>query len=203
MFKKKFRPYTLFTLLVFLTLFTYAGNIGFEYDGIKIKTTNTQGKTEYFVVKRDIPEICKQVPINNEMVWTGFYANKKVPKECKSIYVHTTGKLLPIQLHDEIETYGELEVLAFMKQMQEDDTMMLVDARKEPWFDYRTIPGAVNLPFYHFKERDAFEFDQALVTLGVTTKKDDTFDFSAAKSIVIFCNGPWCSQSVVMIVNRE
>ena len=26
-----------------------------------------------------------------------------------------------------------------------------------------------------------------------------SFDFSKAKTIAIFCNGPWCSQSVAMI----
>ena len=29
--------------------------------------------------------------------------------------------------------------------------------------------------------------------------EDDTLDFSKAKTLAIFCNGPWCSQSVAMI----
>lgn len=184
-----------------LTSLALSGNTGFEYEGITIKTIDANGKVNPIVVKRDIPEECKKVPINNTMVWTGSYANAKVPEACKSTYVHTTGKLLPMQLHEDITTYGELEVLAFMKQMQTDDSMMLIDGRKKGWYDYRTIPGAVNMPFYHFKERESFEFEfeHALRTLGVFINDDDTLDFNKAKTIVIFCNGPWCSQSVAMI----
>jgi rhodanese-related sulfurtransferase len=35
--------------------------------------------------------------------------------------------------------------------------------------------------------------------LGVKINEDDTFDFSQVKTIVVFCNGPWCSQSVALI----
>ena len=174
---------------------------GFEYEGIAIKTVNASGKIRDLVVKRDIPEACKKVPINNMMVWTGNYAHQKVPDVCKSTYVHTTGKLLPMQLHDEIDTYGELEVLAFMKHMQRDDSMLLIDGRKQEWYDYRTIPGAINMPFHHFKERESFEFEfeHELRILGVKTNTDESLNFSKVKTIVIFCNGPWCSQSVAMI----
>ena len=176
-------------------------NIAFEYGGITIKTIDTNGKVKPIVVKRDIPEECKKVPINNTMVWTGNYANIKVPETCKSTYVHTTGKLLPMHLHEDITTYGELEVLAFMKHMQNDNSMLLIDGRKQGWYDYRTIPGAINLPFHHFKERESFEFEfeHALRILGVKINQDDSLDFSKAKTITIFCNGPWCSQSVAMI----
>ena len=190
---------TILTSLIF-SLFIFA-NSGFEYSGIPIKVFGDKGKIENIIVKRDIPDVCRKLPINNDMVWTGNYANEKVPEACKSTYVHTTGKLLPIQLDEDIETYGELEVLAFMKEMQNDEMMLLVDGRKQEWFDYRTIPGAVNMPFHHFKERDAFEFEfeHDLLHLGVTIDKEDAYNFSKAKTIVIFCNGPWCSQSAAMI----
>jgi len=188
------------TSSLLLTSFIFA-NAGFEYAGIPIKVFNEKGKVENIIVKRDIPEVCKKLPINNDMVWTGNYANEKVPAACKSTYVHTTGKLLPMQLDEDVETYGELEVLAFMKEMQKNESMLLVDGRKQEWFDYRTIPGAINMPFHHFKERDAFEFEfeHDLLHLGVTITKDDEYDFAKAKTIVIFCNGPWCSQSTAMI----
>lgn len=193
--------YKMITLSLLFTSLTLAGNNGFEYEGISIKTLDSAGKIQYIMVKRDIPDVCQKVPINNEMVWTGNYASDKVPEVCKSTYMHTTGKLLPMYLHEDIETYGELEVLAFMKQMQKDDSMMLIDGRKEEWYDYRTIPGAVNMPFHHFKEREQFEFEfeHDLDTLGVKINKNETLDFAKAKTVVIFCNGSWCSQSVAMI----
>ena len=193
--------YKTITTSLLLASLTLSAKTGFEYDGITIKTIDTSGKVKPIVVKRDIPEECNKVPINNTMVWTGNYAHSKVPEACKSTYVHTTGKLLPMHLHEDITTYGELEVLAFMKHMQKDDSLMLIDGRKQEWYDYRTIPGAVNMPFHHFKERESFEFEfeHALRILGVVIHEDETLDFTKAKTITIFCNGPWCSQSVAMI----
>jgi rhodanese-related sulfurtransferase len=180
---------------------SFADKLSFEYVGIAVKTIDAQGKIKTMTVKRDIPAECKKLPINNFMVWTGNYANEKVPAPCKSTYVHTTGKLLPMQLHEDVTTYGELEVLAFIKHMQKDATLLLIDGRKQTWFDYRTIPGAINLPFHHFKERKAFEFEfeHDLHILGVKIQEDESLDFSHAKTVTIFCNGPWCSQSVAMI----
>jgi len=195
-----FYQITLISLL--LTSFIAAGDEGFEYEGVTVKTVDANGKISQVVVKREIPEECKKVPINNTMLWTGNYANPKVPESCKATYVHSKGKILPMQLHEDIDTYGELEVLAFMKEMQENDSMMLVDGRKEVWYNYRTIPGAVNIPFYHIKERESyeFEFEHDISRLGVKINEDDTFDFTKAKTITVFCNGPWCSQSVAMII---
>jgi len=191
----------IFLIPLFLYSLLSADKLGFEYVGITVKTVDPTGKIHNITVKRDIPAECKKLPINNTMVWTGNYANAKVPEECKSTYVHTTGKLLPMQLHDEVTTYGELEVLATLKEMQKDDTLLLIDARKQSWYDYRTIPGAVNMPFHHFKEREAFEFEfeHDLRMLGVEIEEDKPLDFSKTKIITIFCNGPWCSQSVAMI----
>jgi rhodanese-related sulfurtransferase len=196
-----FNKSLIISLLTICLSFSLSANSGFEYEGINVKFLTNNGTVSEISVKRDIPEECKKVPISNSIVWTGNYANTKVPDACKSTYVHTTGKLLPMHLHEDINTYGELEVLAFMKHMQSDDSMLLIDGRKQDWYDYRTIPGAINMPFHHFKERDAFEFEfeHALRTLGVKINTDDTLDFSKAKTIAIFCNGPWCSQSVAMI----
>ncbi|HHD79191.1 MAG TPA: rhodanese-like domain-containing protein [Epsilonproteobacteria bacterium] len=191
----------MFIKYILLSISLLFARTGFEYEGIPIKVVNEKGKVENIIVKRDIPEECRKLPINNKMVWTGNYANPKVPDACKSTYVHTTGKLLPMHLHEDVTTYGELEVLAFIKHMQKDDTLLLIDGRKQAWYDYRTIPGAINMPFHHFKERNAFEFEfeHDLRTLGVIIHEDESLDFTKAKTITIFCNGPWCSQSVAMI----
>jgi rhodanese-related sulfurtransferase len=167
-----------------------------EHQGV---TVQNNGKD--YLVKRMIPKICKEIPINNNMLWTGNYANKKVPEACKSTYVHTKGKLLPMHLDDDLETYGELEVLATLKEMQTNKNLLLIDSRNEEWYEYRTIPGAINMPFRYFKYRDDYEFhfDYALKHLGVVKDKEGEYDFSQAKTLVLFCNGPWCSQSPSMI----
>jgi len=174
---------------------------GFEYKGVPVTMKTPDNKQVQYLVKRKIPEICKKVPINNEMLWTGNFANPKVPEACKSTYVHTKGKLQPMHLDDDLETYGELEVLAFIKEMQHDDNLLLVDSRKESWYAYMTIPGAVNMPFVYFKERDNYEFhfEYALKFLGVKKVGEDEYNFDKAKTLLLFCNGPWCSQSPTMI----
>ncbi len=183
-----------------ITSFSLADSKGFEYSGIMVKDWS-KGKVENMVVKREIDPICKKVPIDNTMLWEGNYANTKVPDACKFTFVVTPGKLLPMHLDEDLETYGELEVLAFIKEMQHDDTMMLIDSRKKLWFDYRTIPGAINMPFHYFKERVSFEFqfEYGLRHMGVKIRDNNEFDFSNAKTLVLFCNGPWCSQSPAMI----
>lgn len=196
MYKRKFM-----TTLLLASSLLLAQNQSFEYKGIPVKTIDNKGKTKTMIVKREIPAECKDVPITNAMFWTGNFANKKVPAACKSTYVHTKGKLLPMQLDDDLDTYGELEVLATLQEMQHNDKILLIDGRKEKWFSYRTIPGAVNMPFVYFKERLNYEFhyEYALKYMGVITDKYGEHDFSQAKTLVIFCNGPWCSQSPSMI----
>ena len=195
--------YKYFIISLLASSFLLPNELGLEGKGIRVKMIDPKGKVIYTVVKRNIPQECEKIPSNNSMLWTGKYANVKVPEVCKSTYVHTVGTLLPIELDEDISTYGEVEVLAFIKQMQTDDSLMLIDACKEEWYEYRTIPGAINMPFHHFKERKSFEFEfeHHLRNLGVDiSEEDDSLDFTNAKTIVIFCNGPWCSQSVAMIV---
>ena len=181
---------------ILLSTMLISAEKSFEYSGIQV---TSKGKT--YTVKRIIPKICKDVPINNQMLWTGNYAHKNVPEACKSTYVHTKGKLLPMHLDEELETYGELEVLATLKEMQNNKNILLIDSRNEQWYTYRTIPGAINMPFVYFKYRDEYEFhfDYAMRHMGVTKDKEGEYDFSKAKTLVLFCNGPWCSQSPSMI----
>lgn len=195
MFKKYLLSFTLSFSL------SFAANTDIEYSGVVV-TTHAKKDQKSVVVKRHIPKECKDVPITNKMLWTENFAHKSVPEICKSTYVHTKGKLQPIHLGSEdLETYGELEVLVYLKHMQTDDNLLLIDARTEEWFDYRTIPGAINIPFTYFKHKDAheFEFEDALLRMGVQTLKNGDYDFSKAKTLAIFCNGPWCTQSATMI----
>jgi rhodanese-related sulfurtransferase len=188
------------TIPFLLSSLIFAEGVRLEYRGILVKAI-VDKKEKEFVVQRNIPAECKKVPINNDMLWTGNFANKSVPDVCKSTYVHTKGKLIPMQLDEDLETYGELEVLLFIKEMQHNKNLLLVDSRTEKWFTYRTIPGAVNIPFNYFKERENYEFhfEDALKHLGVFVEKDGEFDFDDAKTLLLFCNGPWCTQSPSMI----
>lgn len=194
----------MFKFLIILTLFvslTLYAEEEFEYIGVEVNVTMPNKKVKTITVKRYIPDVCKKVLITNKNLWTGNFAHNSVPEVCKTTYVHTKGKLLAMTLDDDLETYGELEVLAFIKEMQGNPKMLLIDGRTEPWYAYFTIPGAVNVPFMHIKRpaEYEFEFEEALILFGVKILKDNEYDFTDAKTIVVFCNGPWCSQSPDMI----
>ena len=173
---------------------------GIEYEGINVWHKDGS-EVKSYIVKRNIPNSCTKMLITNDFLWTGDYAKSTVPKECKSTYVHTTGKLLPITMREDIETYGELEVLQFIKDMQEWDDMLLIDARKEEWYSYRTIPGAINIPFHHVKNYEdyGFQVEEHLSTMGVEIDTIHPMDFRGAKTILVFCNGPWCTQALKLI----
>jgi len=146
------------TIGLILSSFSFADSVGIEYSGVMVTATTADKQQKNYVVKRNIPDECKNVPITNKMLWTANFAHESVPEACKSTYVHTKGKLLSMHLDKDLETYGELEVLYFLKEMQHNDQMILVDSRTEKWFNYRTIPGAINMPFNYFEKKDDYSF---------------------------------------------
>ena len=95
-----------------------------------------------------------------------------------------------------VETYGEIELLNFLKNEVSNNTGVLVDARLPKWYKEGTIPGAINLPFSILNPKTSKEYlEKVLPVLGVE-KKDGKWDFSNAQKLVIFDNGPWCQQGV-------
>jgi len=96
----------------------------------------------------------------------------------------------PIELAPGINTVGELEVIEFVQQKVKKGTGLLLDVRMPRFYDSETIPGAVNIPFLLIKQ----DVRDVLPLLGVR-RGAQGWDFSRAKFLLIFCNGPWCSQS--------
>ena len=165
------------------------------------KHTDSSGKTTSITIKREVEERCTKLGIKNDTFWAENYANLSVPEACKSTFITTAGKTVyPMQIHQDIETYAELEVLAFIELMQKNNTMLLIDCRDEEWYDYRTIPGAINIHYLYLLEADIFteEFNNALAILGIKGMTKP-YDLTNAKTILLFCNGAWCSQSPKMI----
>ncbi|MDQ7074083.1 MAG: rhodanese-like domain-containing protein [Gammaproteobacteria bacterium] len=113
-------------------------------------------------------------------------------------------------------TFSEIEIFNFMANQVRSETGLLVDARVPAWFQQGTIPSSINIPFTVFSlPADAPELVRAMHRFGVTRRgqvgglkrqlerwglmdgdrKTDHWDFVAAKEVVFWCNGPWCSQS--------
>lgn len=123
--------------------------------------------------------------------------NQDREHEISDFYLKTTrGKIQamhPFAPHL-VETIGELDVIDYVKQISAgDDNIVVIDTRTPNWpVITGGIPTAINIPYTHFKKKPtALEImeDQ----LGVQV--DDTWDFSYAKTLVMYCNGIWCGQT--------
>jgi rhodanese-related sulfurtransferase len=105
----------------------------------------------------------------------------------------------PIMLAVGVETLGELEVLEYLARVHKGDTScMVIDSRTPDWYVKATIPGASNIPFAQNNAGEAT--DLAAVRASFTglfgvKANGNGFDFSQAKTLAIFCNGPWCGQT--------
>jgi len=139
---------------------------------------------------------------------TGSFA--KTSRKCPPFCIQ------PITPVEGVKTVGQLETLEFMEKDLLDGTGVLIDARTSTWFKRGTIPGSINIPFTIFglDSKDPKLID-SMRTLGAKRRseigslfraiekiglmggdlKNDEWDFTLTKKILLWCNGPWCGQS--------
>jgi rhodanese-related sulfurtransferase len=119
-------------------------------------------------------------------------------------YAHTARAcppycIQPMQLAPGVETLGELEVLDHLQRIAAGDMdSLVIDSRTPDWYEKVTIPGAVNVPYAQNMTGQATDLPGVKRTLvemfGVKEGKDG-YDYSQARTLAIFCNGPWCGQT--------
>jgi rhodanese-related sulfurtransferase len=186
-------------ILPLLLGFVFADNnlSDLQYEGVEVFGLNAKGEKEAFDIEREIADVCERdVMMKAKTIWGGNYAQKDVPDACKVSLVTSVGKISPMSLHKDVETFGELEVMNFLKNMQGKDNMLFIDSRAERWFNEITIPSAINISFLYFLNQKKYqkEFEDALTIMGVRQTKKD-YDFKKSKTLLLFCNGAWCGQS--------
>jgi rhodanese-related sulfurtransferase len=107
--------------------------------------------------------------------------------------------ILPMQLAPGVETYGELEVLEALKRIsRRDETIILIDSRDGDWPQRSgLIPGAVHLPWnkLHVQQAEPQAIAEILELQFGATRNGPFWNFEHAKTLVFYCNGPWCGQS--------
>ena len=122
----------------------------------------------------------------------------------------------PLSIDDRVKTVAELEVIKFMETVMYREDGVLIDARTPSWYKKGTIPGSINIPFTVFeKDTGDVELAEVFERLGAVERDDvnpvirmvekigllnggqktDQWDFSNAKELLLWCNGPWCGQS--------
>ncbi len=118
----------------------------------------------------------------------------KTSRACPPFCIH------PMSAGEGVETVGELEVIGFLETAVAGGTGLLVDSRLPEWHGKGTIPGAINIPFSTLDSASPFRA-AIFEALGGRPAEGGAWDFSGAKELVLFCNGPWYDQSPRAIRN--
>ncbi|KRT56372.1 rhodanese-like domain-containing protein [Candidatus Endoriftia persephonae] len=162
----------------------------------------------YLHVMHDGRSIKVQRVQDPDYVLKGYFA--KTARKCPPFCIH------PIEVDPRVKTVGEVEVFEFMENELRDGKGLLIDARTSQWFRRGTIPGSINIPFTVLSgDAENQEMIEALQRFGVKRRgnvgfftqkmekvgffdgklKTEKWDFSNAKDLIVWCNGPACGQS--------
>jgi len=104
----------------------------------------------------------------------------------------------PMSMPGGVETIGELDVIAYLRRAAAGDHgILVIDSRTSEWTAQGTIPGAINIPYTRLDPAKAAPREVADLLEGEfgAVRRDGLWSFSGAKTLVLFCNGPWCGQS--------
>jgi rhodanese-related sulfurtransferase len=104
----------------------------------------------------------------------------------------------PIQLAAGVETVAELEVLDYLARISKGNkSLLLIDSREKKWLSKGMIPAAINIPWQqlHSKTANPQQIKELLEFRFGVINLNGLWNFQAAKTLVFYCNGPWCGQS--------
>lgn len=124
----------------------------------------------------------------------------------------------PDKIADGVDTIAELGMLDYLKKVSDGDaTVLVVDSRTPDFVEKGMIPGAKPISWKKLNPKegastdgiieiltgefgaklqdgaDAIAVDEAVAAGGDAISK--VFDYSGAKTLVMYCNGMWCGQS--------
>ncbi len=111
----------------------------------------------------------------------------------------------PSSLAPGVETIGEIEVLSYLRLIAEgDESILVIDSRTPDWVAKGTIPGSINIPWTSLnpaRGADPISIGEILEDQLNAQNLEGLWDFSRAKTLVMFCNGMWCGESPNNIKN--
>lgn len=197
--------------LIFAAMISLAGSVGTLYaeeEGGELGFVPlVEGKPFIHVVHNGSSVKVQRVQdVNYEL--SGYYA--KTVRKCPPFCIQ------PMHAAPGVETVAEVEIFDFMENGLRSGTGLLIDARTPSWHEKGTIPGSVNIPFTELtKDPGTAEMNAQLEKLGAKKRGDVGFftellekwglvdskwktkdwDFSQAKDLILWCNGPSCGQS--------
>ncbi len=103
----------------------------------------------------------------------------------------------PMHAGPGIETLGEIEFLEYLERAGTDEDILVIDSRGADEYARGTIPGAINVPWdkLHFGSGASPEAVRDYLEDFGVLYDGEFYDFSRARTLVLFRNGPWCGQS--------
>ena len=111
----------------------------------------------------------------------------------------------PAVLAPGVETIAEVEMIDYLAKMNAgDDSILVIDSRTPDWVEKGTIPGAINIPWTNLnpaKGADPLSIGEIMEDQFKAKQLEGLWDYSNAKTLVMFCNGMWCGQSPNNIKN--
>ncbi len=149
------------------------------------------------------PEIGSVDVIHNGKKHT-IMRNQDTNNTIKADYAKTSRKcppfcIRPIEISPGVQTLGELEVIHYLKMKSDgDDSILVIDSRTPDWVAKGTIPGSINSPWTKLSVSagaDPFSIAEIMTQQFGVIEQEGLWDFSNAKTLVLFCNGMWCGQS--------
>lgn len=104
----------------------------------------------------------------------------------------------PMQIASGVETLGELEMLDYLKRSATDSSILVIDSRDGDWpLRSGVIPGATQIPWteLHPGRNDPDRIAEILSLRFGAARAGGLWNFENTRTLVFYCNGPWCGQS--------
>lgn len=152
---------------------------------------NITGEMESITVKHGDNDV--KIMRNQNQKNTVNPAFAKTSRKCPPFCIQ------PAKLAVGVETIAELEVLEYLMRISEgDDSIVVIDSRTPAWVAKGTIPGSINIPWTSLnpaKGADPISIGEILEERFNARNLEGLWDFSSARTLVMFCNGMWCGQT--------
>ena len=167
---------------------------GAKAEDVAVKITPDMGSVEIMHAGQKVT-----IMRNQDQKATVNPAFAKTSRKCPPFCIQ------PMSLAPGVETIAEVEMLGYLKRMSDgDNAIIVIDSRTPDWVERGTIPGAVNIPWTALnpaKGADPISIGEILEDKFGVQELEGLWDFSEAKTAVMFCNGMWCGQSPNNIKN--
>lgn len=179
---------TFFYVLTFILLNTVLSTSIFAENTVKISPT-----LGYVDVQHSGKTVRIEREQNTENKLTNSYS--KTSRVCPPFCIQ------PIKILEKVTTVAELEVINFLDNQVKTGKGLLVDSRMPEWNVKGTIPGSVSIPFTILSKGLDNKHIVRIIELLGASNNSGKWDFSNVRDLMLFCNGPWCEQSVQAINN--